>query len=296
MGKYDGILSSLTTGEVIARLEGHGGLLALSNRELFYIDDKGHQHSRLSGIKRITINKETGLVDVIGDHSTLMQISPSAFQKDELKLFLESLKGHVLKAKSEPTLVKEPAPAKEPSLETPLAPVEPPPPISLASREEPLPAPTPIPDLPPAAPVREAAPMPAPEPELELNTPVNIVEPPRTLPDEPADSLWSYEGAPKAAKNPTREETLRTQPGMVPANPSQDDLTLPLPPVKAAPSGRTGFFLLKVTSLLTLVYAVAYLILNLGSPAGATDPMIPIGVLIGGAALALIQWRLSEPL
>ncbi|MCV4714341.1 hypothetical protein OFC05_30195, partial [Escherichia coli] len=38
--------------------------------------------------------------------------SPRAFQKDELKGFLESLKGHVLRAKSMPTEVAPAAPAQ----------------------------------------------------------------------------------------------------------------------------------------------------------------------------------------
>jgi len=268
MGKYDAILSSLTTGEVIARLEGHAGLLALTSRELYCIDDKGQQSARLSGIKRITVNKETGNVDVLGEQSALMYISPSAFQKDELKLFLESLKGYVLKAKSEPTKTDE-SPGPRPV----------PPPAAI--EEEPLPAPTPVPDLPPAAPVRA-------EPQA------NIVEPPRTLPEEPADSIWGYEGAPKTVEP---QENLRTKPDLAPANPSNDAMmTLPPPPL-AVPTPtstqRVGFIWLKVWSLVTLAFTVGYLVVNLGSSA---DIWTPLGIAVFGVALAGIQWRLSEPL
>lgn len=301
MGKYDSRLSSITDAEIIARLEGSRGLLALSSRDLFFVDDNSEQSAALSNIKRIGVNKQSGNVDVSGEQGALMHIPPSAFQKDELKLFLESLKSHVLRAKTEiinPAPVEvAPPPPKDPTL---------PEPVSAAFDDDPFPVPVHEEQV--VLPTRDPTPVPDFEsprfvPEAD-ETPMHVIDPTKTLPDDP-NSIWAYEGGaqpvitqevpPKAVSsfNPSSEETT---PAMQP-NPSvvASPAIANAPVIAPSPTQRTGFLLLKVWSLVTLLFAGAYLGLNLLNPSG-TDPMVSVGVLIGGVALALIQWRLSEPL
>lgn len=287
MGKYDERLLSLTQADIIARLEGPGGLLALTSRELFYLDDNAQQSARLSHIKRIGVNKQTGNVDVVGEQGTMMAIAPVAFQKDELKLFLESLKGHVLKAKSEPTqVIERPKTVEQP----PSAPASPP----FPKFEEPVAAPSAIAQPPNPTPLE----MP---PQVEaVPTPpsgqINIAEPPKTLPDEPSDSIWAYDGSPKPTTAPAVAEPIPTPIPSAPA--SQGEITVPpVAPVAPAPRTRSSTqriisALLKVSALITAVVTVGYLVVNMGT---TEDIWVPLGIIAIGLSLSLIQWRLSEP-
>ncbi|RDI95237.1 hypothetical protein DV704_07965 [Meiothermus sp. QL-1] len=169
MGKYDERLKGLTQAEIIARLEGPGGLLAFSSHELYYIDDTKAQSARLSQIRRVGLNRQSGTVDVTGPEGTLIAIPPAAFQKDELRLFLESLKNHILRARAEPP---SPEPPKAPSLVD--EPAEPP---ILTPSENRLP-PNPIPEK------------------------TQAVEPPKTLPDEPPDMPRGSETSPRPPLDP----------------------------------------------------------------------------------------------
>lgn len=295
MSKYDSQLSSLTLAEIVARLDGQGGLLALTERELFFIDDTTHQTARLSSIKRIGVNKETGKVDVSGESGPLMEISPRAFQRDELKQFLESLKSHVLRAKSMPTQVGEPPrpvpvpiepePTPEPQ------PIAKPEPVQSLQRdpqtlEEPLSAPTPQESLPekPAAPNLSSS---------AINPAINIVEPPRTLPDEPSDSIWAYEGAPKT------EPEHKSAPVPPAPNPVMDNLTIPPPPYigpTPTPVRRGGMVWLKVWALVTLVFVLGYLYAYFTNLLPNSSVWSLLETVVIGVGLAGIQWRLSEPL
>jgi hypothetical protein len=287
MGKYDVRLSNLTQADIIARLEGPGGLLALTSRELFFLDDHAQQSARLSHIKRIGVNKQTGNVDVVGEQGAMMEIAPVAFQKDELKLFLESLKGHVLKAKSEPTqVIERPRTVEQP----PAVPASPPFPKfeePVAASNPPVarpPYPTPL-EMPPQVEV-----VPAP-PSRQLN----IAEPPKTLPDEPSDSIWAYDGSPKPTAAPALAEPVPTP---IPAAPaSQGAATPSVTPVSPAPrtlgsTQRVISVLLKVSALITAVVTGGYLVVNMGITG---DIWVPLGVIAIGLSLSLIQWRLSEP-
>ncbi len=279
MGKYDARLSQLTQSPIIARLEGPGGLLALSSRELFYLDDNTSQSSRLSIIKRISVNKQTGTIDVMSEQGILMSIAPAAFQKDELKLFLESLKGHVLRAKSEATQTDEPPRVVE-SVETP-------PPTPDAAREASVPPPSP-PTPQPTYPTPPETPPVAPA----FSNQLNITEPAKTLPDEPSDSIWAYEGSPKpssAAPVPA--------PAPTPTATDARSEASPAPKVSAQGRGpsstqRVISVLLKVSALITAGVTGGYLVVNMGS---TSDIWVPLGVISVGLSLALIQWRLSEP-
>ncbi|MBO1437369.1 hypothetical protein [Meiothermus sp. CFH 77666] len=283
MGKYEARLSELTQADIIARLEGPGGLLALTSRELFYLDDRSQQSARLSHIKRIGVNKQTGNVDVVGEQGTMMEIAPIAFQKDELKLFLESLKGHVLKAKSEPTQVIERPKTVE---QAPAAPTAPPP-----QSEEPVAAPSaPIAQPPNPTPLDTPPAEPEPAPPAQIH----IAEPPKTLPDEPSDSIWGYDGSPKPTAAPAVAEPMPTPVPTAPA--SRGDVTVP--PAPSAPvrslssTQRIISALLKVSALITAVVTVGYLVVNMGT---TSDIWVPLGVIAIGLSLSLIQWRLSEP-
>lgn len=305
MGKYDSRLSSITDAEIIARLEGSRGLLALSSRDLFFVDDNSEQSAALSNIKRIGVNKQSGNVDVSGEQGALMHIPPSAFQKDELKLFLESLKSHVLRAKTE---IVNPAPVEvAPPPPPPKDPTIPPEPVSAAFDDDPFPAavhheqmvlpprdPTPVPDF--------ESPRFVPEAD---ETPMHIIDPTKTLPDDP-NSIWAYEGGAQPVitqevpPKPVSSFNLSSEESAPVAQQETSAVASPpaianAPVIAPSPTQRTGFLLLKVWSLVTLLFAGAYLGLNLLNPSG-TDPMVSVGVLIGGVALALIQWRLSEPL
>lgn len=285
MGKYDARLSDLTQADIITRLEGPGGLLALTSRELFYLDEHTQQSARLSHIKRIGVNKQTGNVDVVGEQGTMMEIAPIAFQKDELKLFLESLKGHVLKAKSEPTQIIERPKTVE---QAPAAPASTP----FPKFEEPVAAPSaPIARPPHPTPLE----MPPVEAEPAPSGQINIAEPPKTLPDEPSDSIWAYDGSPKPGPAPAVAEPLPTP---VPSTPvSQGSSTVP-PMAPVAPIRTPGStqriisVLLKVSALITAVVTVGYLVVNMGT---TSDIWVPLGVVAIGLSLSLIQWRLSEP-
>lgn len=266
MGKYDERLLQLTQSPIIARLEGSGGLLALSRQELFYLDDNTQQMARLAQIKRISVNKRTGTVDVMSDGETLMAIVPTTFQKEELKLFLESLKGHVLRAKSETTQAKGTAKAETP----PPAPE--------------VRAPQPTYPTPQEAPPAVEAPLPPPANQI------HITEPAKTLPDEPTDPLGAYDASPKpaaatkAAAPITSAQELPSAASMPPSVPAAHK--------GLGPTQRIISVLLKVSALITAVVTVGYLVVNMGL---TSDIWVPLGVIAIGLSLALIQWRLSEP-
>ena len=258
MGKYDERLLQLTQSDIVARLEGPGGLLAVSNRELFYLDNNSQQTTPLYLIKRISVNKQTGTVDVMGEQGTLLAIAPAAFQKDELKLFLESLKEHVIKAKSDAL--------RAPNLDS----AETPP-----SSDQGLNAP------PPQAPAQKASPAASFPPPSSAQ--VSIAEAAKTLPDEASDPSWAYEAPSKpgvAEPSPQAQASKNLTP---PASPT--------PTRSPSPTQRLVSVLLKVSALVTAAVTAGYLAANTSA---TSDIWVPLGVMALGLSLALIQWRLSE--
>lgn len=112
---YETRLAELVHEPVLTQLEGQGGLLALTGRELWLLDEQGQQHAPLSRIRRIT-RGEGGTVMILGEIDTLMTIPLRSFEVNELKMFLGSLKEHVIRArKGISTAVENP----------PAAPIEP---------------------------------------------------------------------------------------------------------------------------------------------------------------------------
>lgn len=86
----------------LAELKGPGGLLAVTEEDLVFIDDSGAHRLALAAIKRIA-RVEGGKVAVMGEGGGL-EIPLKAFPVDELRLFLEGLKTHVARARRKTTL------------------------------------------------------------------------------------------------------------------------------------------------------------------------------------------------
>ncbi len=145
MGKYEEAFSR--TGEqALARLEGPGGFLAVTEAHLVYVDDAGIQRLDLARIRRVG-RGEGGTLLVQGEEASL-SIPLKAFPVEELKGFLEGLKPHVARARKATSAPKPalkapvweeeapPAPPRRASVE--LAPEPEPPPPEPRRRRNPL--------------------------------------------------------------------------------------------------------------------------------------------------------------
>lgn len=119
MEKYQSRLSEITKAPVILSLRGPGGFLAVTDTELFYLNHTAQQKALLSQIRRVVSNKETRKIDLLGPNGTLLEIPPAAFDRDELKRFLYSLRDWV---KTKPLPQREELPVKEPEPEVPGSP------------------------------------------------------------------------------------------------------------------------------------------------------------------------------
>ncbi|WP_243089245.1 YcxB family protein [Thermus neutrinimicus] len=210
MGKYETEFSRLGE-EALAKLEGPGGFLAVTEAHLVFVDDTGIRRLELSRIRRVG-KGEAGTLLVQGEGDSLV-LPLKAFPLEELKAFLEGLKPHVARAR------------KATSAQGPKA--------SLTQET----APPPPPPEPAKAPVWE---------------------------EEPPPKRDSVELAPEPESPPPAP--------MAKAGGGRNPLALPL----------------KVLSLLTLAYTVAFVALNPGA-----DPWVLAGVLLGGLGLALTEWSSS---
>lgn len=131
----------------LAELKGPGGLLAVTEEDLVFIDDSGVHKLALATIKRVT-RVEGGKVAVMGEGGSL-EIPLKAFPMDELRLFLEGLKTHVARARRKtatPEPLRPPPPQtgeaqaapQEARLEVPLAGKQTAPPSEAAPSSEPM--------------------------------------------------------------------------------------------------------------------------------------------------------------
>lgn len=262
MGKYDARLAELVRDEVIARLEGPGGVIAITHGDLWFLSDEGGSSAPLGSIKRVS-RGEGNTVAVLGAQGTLMEIPLTAFKVDELKSFLESLKEHVIRARSRQTHSS-------------------PPPVAAAQAQ---PQPQDIQPPPPPPPPAEAASPSQPRHPSVIQLPENEPELPPAAPTQ----VWEEEGGSKTAEEP---------PARVPSleEPPSPPVPTPVPPTALAPTpsrARTGTgVLLKVLCALTLAYSLAYVALKAGDP--AADLWTTLGVAVFGLGLAGVQWRLSE--
>ncbi|RYM30730.1 YcxB family protein, partial [Meiothermus sp. PNK-Is4] len=111
---YETRLAELVREPVLAQLKGPGGLLALTGRELWLLDEQGEQYAPLTRIRRIT-RGEGGTVMILSDTDTLMTVPLRSFEVSELKMFLESLKEHVIRARKGISTAVDNPPAASPS-------------------------------------------------------------------------------------------------------------------------------------------------------------------------------------
>ncbi|MCL6568349.1 MAG: hypothetical protein ACOYW9_14105 [Deinococcota bacterium] len=292
---YETRLAELVHEPVLTQLEGQGGLLALTGRELWLLDEQGQQHAPLNRIRRIT-RGEGGTVMILGEIDTLMTIPLRSFEVNELKMFLESLKEHVIRArKGISTAVENP----------PAAPIEPAPEPAAAESAPPLTMPKPVA-------ISEAGPEPTNTPEPTSAEPViprSYIEEPEEVPVTP-----TIEQAPmKSHSDPAIADTQTHHPvweeapspraeastqvwAESPAAPPPEEVAVSptlAPPVASAPARRGGTStLLKLMSLITLGATLAYLVNQILTPSGNIWGLV--GVAVVGSGLALIEWRLSE--
>ncbi|MGC8905106.1 MAG: YcxB family protein, partial [Thermus sp.] len=96
MSKYEEALSRL--GErVLARLEGPGGLLAVTEGHLVFVGEGGVRQVELARIRRIA--RAEGQALKVEGEGVGLEIPLRAFPLEELKAFLEGLKPHVARAR-----------------------------------------------------------------------------------------------------------------------------------------------------------------------------------------------------
>lgn len=272
MGKYDARLAELVRDEVIARLEGSGGVIAITRRDLWFLSDEGGSSTPLGSIKRIS-RGEGNTVAVLGAQGTLMEIPLAAFKVDELRGFLESLKEHVVRARSSQTQSS-------------------PPPVAAP---QPQPQPQPAHTPPPPPPAETAWPEPEPEPrESRHPSVIQVPENESELPPAAPTQVWEEERARKTAEQArSRAPSLEEPPPPPVPTPVP---TVPEPPAALTPTpsrARAGTgVLLKVLCAITLAYSLAYVALKASDP--AADLWTTLGVVVFGLGLAGIQWRLSE--
>ncbi|WP_243031924.1 YcxB family protein [Thermus altitudinis] len=211
MGKYEAAFSRLGE-EALAKLEGPGGFLAVTEAHLVLVDDTGVKRLELARIRRVG-KGEAGTLLVQGEGDSLV-LPLKAFPLEELKAFLEGLKPHVARARKATS------------------------------------APAPVPKAPLT---QETAPPPPPEP--------------------PKAPVWEEEPPAKRDSVELAPEPESPPPAPVPqAKGRRNPLALPL----------------KILSLLTLAYTLAFVALNPGA-----DPWVLAGVLLGGLGLALTEWSLA---
>ena len=170
MGKYEEAFSRL--GErALARLEGPGGFLAVTETHLVLVDEAGVKKMELARIRRVGRGEGGSLL--VQSEEEALAIPLRAFPLEELKAFLEGLKPHVARARKATT-----SPSPSPRL-----PATPPP---TPSREVPPPAPGP------------KSPKPSPLWEKEVPPKASSVE----LAPEPQEAPPRPAAKPKGGGNP----------------------------------------------------------------------------------------------
>jgi len=161
-------LKEITQEPILTQLQGSEGLFAVTPSELIFIGPEGVQRAPLKEVRRVASTKG-GVLVIAGKEETFIEAPVTGFDVGELKLFFESVKGYVSKARrgeltvpeapAVPAAEPEPAPAPEPTAETFAAmPTQETPPV--VPEEEPAPEPAPAP-----APAYEPEPYAEPAPE-----------------------------------------------------------------------------------------------------------------------------------
>ncbi len=180
-------LKEATQDPILSELKGREALFVITPRELIYIDGEGVQRAPLAEVRRVASAKGGKLL-VAGKEATFIEASVAGFDVGELKLFFESVKGFVSKARRGELAPPPQAETSEP---------EPPAP-SPAHGGEATPEATPTEETPPVVPEEEAepatsatppppepAPAPAPSRASSLRLPLKLL----------ALLTWGYTGA-----------------------------------------------------------------------------------------------------
>jgi len=180
-------LREATQEPILSELKGAMSLFAVTPSELIYVGPKGVQRAPLREVKRVASAKGGKLIVAGKDHE-FIEASIGGFDLGELKLFFESVKTYVAKAKRGELLDEAPPPP------------------------EPEPEPEPPPPPPPPAP-------PEPEPELDADPPPLVPEeeeelPP--LPPEPEDLEDFPQEAYEDEELPVAEPPRRRSPLRIP--------------------------------------------------------------------------------
>jgi len=167
-------LKEVTQEPILSELKGSEGLFAVTPSELIYLGPDKVQRAPLKEVRRVASTKG-GLLVIAGKEETFIEAPVAGFDVGELKLFFESVKGYVAKARRGELAPPEPPPP-------------PPPPAPTEAAEETFAA-MPTQETPPVVPEEEPAPS----------------EPPQA---EAAPQAEPVEEAPAAAP-PTRRSPLR---------------------------------------------------------------------------------------
>ncbi len=157
MGKYEAAFSRLGE-EALAKLEGPGGFLAVTEAHLVLVDDTGVKRLELARIRRVS-KGEGGTLVLQGEGGSLV-LPVRAFPVEELRAFLEGLRPHVSRARkatSAPATAH--TPRFPPTQEVTPAPSPPEPSKAPVRDEEPLPKQDPVERAPQS---ETSAPRPAP--------------------------------------------------------------------------------------------------------------------------------------
>ncbi|MDM7323645.1 MAG: YcxB family protein [Thermus sp.] len=155
MGRYEAVFSRLGE-EALAKLEGPGGFLAVTETHLVLVDDTGVKRLELAGIRRVS-KGEAGTLQVQGEGDSLV-LTVKAFPLEELRVFLEGLKPHVSRARK---AASAPAPTHAP--QSPLT-------QEITSSSPSKPSPTPVWEE--ESPPKRGSVELAPEPEAPMPGPV----------------------------------------------------------------------------------------------------------------------------
>jgi hypothetical protein len=298
MGKFDNRLTQLVDQPIITRLDGQGGVLALTSKELWFVSDDHEKSAPLVQIRRIA-KADGGLIAVSGDSGHMIEIPLRTFQIDELKLFLESIKGHVAKAKTmaesslhipppapapEPIRMPEPEPLRsEPAMSSRAAVAEPAP-LKVAEPEPPLPEPEPY-----EPPLKDPSLLDTPRQE-----PPPFISAASTIEAKIRNTLWDRKEDPIPADDPLpsaaqvwEEEPLPPAPTPVP---EAQEPVVSLQSLPTRSRTRSGMSLpLKLMSAVTAVFTIGYLVTH-----PSADFWLLFGLAVAGVGLAMTQWRLSE--
>lgn len=308
MGKFDNRLAQLVDQPIITRLEGQGGVLALTSKELWFVGDDQEKNAPLVSIRRIA-KADGGVIAVSGDTGPMIQIPLRTFQIDELKLFLESIKGHVAKAKTiaessmhapprapEPEPIRMPEPEPMPSMSSRAAVAEPAP-FSAHSAKVVEPAPMAPDSYEP--PLKNPSLLEAPANPSLADTPSRQEPPPfistaSTIEAKIRNTLWDRKEDPVPVDDPINSSTQVWEEEPLPPAPTPvPEAQEPVVPLQSLNtrqrSGRGWSLPLKLMSALSLIATVIYFIMK-----PLDDFPVAFGLGVLGLGLAMMQWRLSE--